>query len=205
MAGAQNEESLKHEMELPERLSATMLFLFEAVFRPHQIGAILPSGRPLARAMARWLPGDPDAFALELGPGTGSVTEALLQQGLREDRLIAIEKSPKMADLLRNRFPRAKIITGDAFQLDKLLRRHVDRGVKIGTVFCSLPLRNFRAAMADNLAIKIRSLLPDGGRLIQYTYRIASTPPRASHHFERIASKVVWINVPPARVSVFEK
>ena len=205
MAGAQNDDSLKQEMPLPARLSATTLFLFEAVFRPHQIGAILPSGRALSRAMARWLPTDPDAYVVELGPGTGSVTEALVRQGLREDRLIAIEKSPKMADLLRNMFPKAKIITGDAFQLDKLLQRHAPHAEKFGAVVCSLPLRNFRAAVADNLAKKIRVMLPPGGRLIQYTYRIASTPPRASHHFERVASKIVWFNVPPARVSVFQK
>jgi phosphatidylethanolamine/phosphatidyl-N-methylethanolamine N-methyltransferase len=205
MAGAQNEEGLKPEMQLLARLNATTLFCLEAIFRPHQIGAVLPSGRPLARAMARWLPPDPDAYALELGPGTGSVTEALFEHGLREDRLIAIEKSEKMADLLRHRFPKAKIITGDAFQLDQTLRRHARQADKIGAVFCSLPLRNFRAAVADELAKKIRHLLPSGGRLIQYTYRIASTPPRASHHFQRVASDVVWFNIPPARVSVYQK
>ena len=205
MAGAQNDEGVKPEIQLLARLSATTLFCFEAIFRPHQIGAILPSGRPLARGMARWLPQDPDAYVLELGPGTGSVTEALFEQGLREDRLIAIEKSEKMADLLRNRFPKAKIIAGDAFQLDQMLHRHARHADKIGAVFCSLPLRNFRAAVADELAKKIRLLLPSGGRLIQYTYRIASTPPRASHHFERVASDVVWFNVPPARVSVYQK
>ncbi len=205
MAGAQNDEGVKPEIQLLARLSATTLFCFEAIFRPHQIGAILPSGRPLARGMARWLPQDPDAYVLELGPGTGSVTEALFEQGLREDRLIAIEKSEKMADLLRNRFPKAKIIAGDAFQLDQMLHRHARHVDKVAAVFCSLPLRNFRAAVADELAKKIRLLLPPGGRLVQYTYRIASTPPRASHHFERVASDVVWCNVPPARVSVYQK
>ena len=75
----------------------------------------------------------------ELGPGTGSVTEALLNRGLREDRLIAIEKSPKMADLLRARFPRARIITGDAFQLDTAFQTARAQVASVGTVFCSLP------------------------------------------------------------------
>ena len=95
--------------------------------------------------MARWLPKDSDGCALELGPGTGSVTEALLERGLPEHRLIAIEQSPKMAELLRSRFPRAKIITGDAFQLDKLLKRHARHVDKISMVFSSLPLLNFEA------------------------------------------------------------
>ena len=80
--------------------------------------------------------------------------------------------------------------------------RHVD---SIGTVFCSLPLRNFKARVADDLARKIRSLLPPGGRLVQYTYRIASSPPKAAAHFRPVLSKIVWLNVPPARVSVYQK
>src|ERR1700745_3893869 len=97
-------------MQLLARLNATTLFLQELVNCPRQVGAILPSSRNLAHAMARWLPAYSDAYALELGPGTGSFSEALLERGLREDRLIAIEQSPKMADLLRKRFPRANII-----------------------------------------------------------------------------------------------
>jgi phosphatidylethanolamine/phosphatidyl-N-methylethanolamine N-methyltransferase len=196
---------VKTRTPLAARFSATCLFVVEAVFRPHQIGAILPSSQKLSAAMARWLPRDGDSYALELGPGTGSVTEALINRGLREDRLIAIEKSPKMADLLRARFPRAIIITGDAFQLDVLLKQHAPQVNGVGTVFCSLPLRNFRARVADDLAKKVRSLLLPGGRLIQYTYRIASGPPKAAEHFRPILSNVVWLNVPPARVSVYQK
>jgi phosphatidylethanolamine/phosphatidyl-N-methylethanolamine N-methyltransferase len=196
---------LKTKMPLAARLSATGLFVVEAVFRPHQIGALLPSSQHLSNAMARWLPLDTDAYALELGPGTGSVTEALLLRGLRQDRLIAIEKSPKMADLLRARYPRARIITGDAFQVDTLLKTHVPEAHNISTVFCSLPLRNFRAYVADDLARKLRALLPAGGRLVQYTYRIASGPPKAAAHFRPVVSRVVWLNFPPARVSVYQK
>ncbi len=95
-----------------------------------------------------------------------------------------------MADLLRARFPRAIIITGDAFELDETLHHHARHVNRIGAVFSSLPLRNFRAAVADNLAKKIRAVLPAGGRLVQYTYRIAgnrrpkaaaSFPPRRLH------------------------
>jgi phospholipid N-methyltransferase len=131
------EEKIK--TPLAARFSATCLFVVEAVFRPHQIGAVLPSSQKLSAAMARWLPRDGDAYALELGPGTGSVTEALINRGLREDRLIAIEKSPKMAELLRARFPRAIIITGDAFQLDQLLKQHAPHVDGIGPSAISGP------------------------------------------------------------------
>ena len=104
------------------RLSDTTLFLQEWLANPQRTGSVAPSSPQLAAAMARWLPSDPESYVLELGPGTGAVTEALLERGLREDRLVAIEKNPKLAHLLRKRFPRAHIITGDAWHLDDLLR-----------------------------------------------------------------------------------
>ncbi len=192
-------------MQLLARLNATGLFIQELVNCPRQVGAILPSSRKLATAMARWLPAGSDDHVLELGPGTGSVTEALLKRGLREDRLIAIEQSPKMADLLRSRFPRAKIITGDAFQLDKLLKRHARHVDKISTVISSLPLMNFAPQIADDLAKKIRALLPTEGKLVQYSYHIANKQPKAAAHFRFLASNLIWLNMPPARVSVYQK
>src|SRR5260370_7896829 len=88
---------LKHNnMQLIAKLNAATLFLQEWLNCPRQIGAIAPSSRNLATAMARWLPLDSDAHILELGPATGSVTEALFERGLREDRLIAIQTSPHL-------------------------------------------------------------------------------------------------------------
>ena len=81
-------------------LSDTTLFLQEWLANPRRTGSVVPSSRQLAAAMARWLPANPDSYVLELGPGTGIVTAALIQRGLREDKLIAIENNPKMASLL---------------------------------------------------------------------------------------------------------
>lgn len=186
------------------KLNAPALFLQELVNNPRQIGAVLPSSRNLAVAMARWLPHGSDDYALELGPGTGAVSQALIERGLREDRLIAIERSPKLADHLRFRFPRAKIITGDAFELDTLLKRNFPGACHISTVISSLPLMNFPPTIAHKLARKIRAVLPPGGKLVQYTYRIGRTP-KAAAHFDFVATNVVWLNFPPARVSVYQK
>jgi phosphatidylethanolamine/phosphatidyl-N-methylethanolamine N-methyltransferase len=191
--------------QIRAKLSATTLFLQELVSTPREVGAILPSSKQLATAMASWLPMDSDCWALELGPGTGVVTEALIARGLREDRLIAIEQSPKMADHLRETFPRARIITGDAFQLDKLLEQHAPQAGHIPAVFSSLPLLNFEPHIAEMLAKKIHALLPTGGKFVQYTYDLGKKQPKAAAHFRYLDSKVIWLNVPPARVSAYEK
>lgn len=191
--------------ELRANLSATSLFLQEVLFYPQQIGAVLPSSKRLAAVMANWLPADPDAFVLELGPGTGAVTQAMLARGLREDRLIAIEMSARLASLLRERFPRAQILTGDACHLDKLLRRHAREVESVGAVVSSLPLRIFSSDAAKCLAARIRAILQPEGKWVQYTYHLAGGRHEATARFDLLASRVVWLNLPPARVHVYQK
>ena len=186
-------------------LSDTGLFLQEWLVNPKRTGSVVPSSKRLATAMARWLPANPDSHVLELGPGTGIVTEALLQRGLREENLVAIENNPKLASLLRERFPRAHIITGDAWQLDDLLLNLPKPIKSVGAVISSLPLLNFTEEQAEALAQKIRAVLEPQGSWVQFTYRIHKLRPRGAASFQLHASKIVWLNLPPARVSVFRK
>ena len=184
-------------------LSDSTVFLREWLANPQRTGSVAPSSPQLAAAMARWIPSDPESFVLELGPGTGPVTEALIKRGLREEKLVAIEHNPKMAGLLREKFPRAQIIIGDAWQLDELLRERKIESV--GAVISSLPLLNFSEEQAEALAQKIRSVLEPDGNWVQFTYRIHKLRPRGASTFKLRASKIVWLNLPPARVSVFQK
>jgi phosphatidylethanolamine/phosphatidyl-N-methylethanolamine N-methyltransferase len=186
-------------------ISDSTLFLREWLANPQRTGAVAPSSPKLAAAMARWLPRDPESFVLELGPGTGAVTAALLKRGLREDRLIAIENNPALAKHLRKRFPRAHIITGDAWQLDELLRDCPQHVKSVGAVISSLPLLNFPQAEAEALAAKIRDVLEPRGRWVQYSYHIVKNRSRGAEDFRLVASKIVWWNLPPARVHVFQK
>ena len=186
-------------------LSDTTLFLQEWLANPKRTGSVVPSSKRLAAAMARWLPANPESYVLELGPGTGIVTEALLQHGLREEKLVAIEQNPKMASLLHERFPRANIIVGDAWHLDDLLRDRLQPIESVGAVISSLPLLNFSEEQAEALAQKIRDVLEPQGNWVQFTYRIHKRRPRGAASFRLHASKIVWLNLPPARVSVFQK
>jgi phosphatidylethanolamine/phosphatidyl-N-methylethanolamine N-methyltransferase len=194
---------------MAKKLMATLadsgLFLREWLANPQRMGSVAPSSPQLAAAMARWLPSDPESFVLELGPGTGAVTEALVKRGLREEKLIAIERNSNLARLLREKFPRAQIITGDAWHLDDLLRRRREPVESVGAVFSSLPLLNFKLEEAEALAQKIRAVLQPQGNWVQYSYRIHKRRSRGSSTFKLRASKIVWFNLPPARVSVFQK
>jgi len=186
-------------------LTDSSLFLREWLVNPQRTGAVAPSSPKLAAAMARWLPSDPESYVLELGPGTGAVTQALIERGLREDRLVAIENNPKMAQLLRRRFPSAHIITGDAWHLDVLLREHSEPIESVGAVISSLPLLNFTSAEAETLVEKIRAILQHGGKWVQYSYHLGNGHHKSATRFQRLASKIVWLNLPPARVNVYQK
>jgi phosphatidylethanolamine/phosphatidyl-N-methylethanolamine N-methyltransferase len=186
-------------------LADSGLFLREWFADPQRTGSVTPSSPKLAAAMARWLPSDPESYVLELGPGTGAVTQALIERGLREDRLVAIENNPKLARLLHRRFPRAHIITGDAWHLDVLLREQAEPIESVGAVISSLPLLNFPPAEADTLAEKIRAILEHGGKWVQYSYHLGNGHHKSATRFHRLASKIVWLNLPPARVSVYQK
>ena len=116
------------------------LFLREWLANPQRTGSVAPSSPQLGAAMARWLPRDPESYVLELGPGTGAVTDALLKQGLREDRLIAIEHNPTLAKRLQKKYPQAHIIAGDAWEMDTLLAGLPQPIPAVGAVMSSLPL-----------------------------------------------------------------
>lgn len=191
--------------KLIEALTDSTLFLQEWFANPQRTGSVAPSSPQLSAAMAQWLPANPDSFVLELGPGTGAVTDALIKRGLREDRLVAIERNPKMARLLREKFPRAQIINGDAWHLDHLLRSRREPIESVGAVISSLPLLNFPPEEAESLTQKIRSVLEPDGNWVQYSYHLGKKQVRGAASFTLRASKIVWLNFPPARVSVFRK
>jgi phosphatidylethanolamine/phosphatidyl-N-methylethanolamine N-methyltransferase len=186
-------------------LSHSTVFLREWVANPQRTGSVAPSSPKLGAAMARWLPRDPKSYVLELGPGTGAVTDELLKRGLHEDRLIAIEHNPSLAKLLRKRFPRAHIITGDAWEMDTLLADLPHPVSAVGAVISSLPLLNFPKEKAEELAAKIRGVLEPRGRWVQFSYQIVKDRTRGADDFRMVASSIVWLNFPPARVSVFQK
>jgi phosphatidylethanolamine/phosphatidyl-N-methylethanolamine N-methyltransferase len=186
-------------------LTNSTLFLQEWLANPQRTGSVAPSSPKLAAAMARWLPANPDSFVLELGPGTGAVTRALIQHGLREDRLVAIERNPKMARLLREKYPKAQIVSGDAWNLDDLLRGRREPIETVGAVISSLPLLNFPPEEAEVLTGKIRAVLEPAGHWVQYSYHLGKNQIRGASSFQLRASSIVWLNFPPARVSVFQK
>src|SRR5690606_27501302 len=88
---------------------APSLFLQELCATPGSIGAICPSSRYLASQMARQVPVDDSGLIIELGAGTGAITQALLDHGIAPERLLVVEYSGSFVQRLRTRFPQIKV------------------------------------------------------------------------------------------------
>ena len=102
---------------LDERLADEARFIRTWFENPVGTGAVSPSGRFLARAMARAVdPANPGPI-VELGPGTGPVTDALIARGVAPERLVLVEFDPDFCRLLRQRYPAATVVQGDAYDL----------------------------------------------------------------------------------------
>src|SRR5918998_1389996 len=124
-------------LEKTLRLDDEVRFIRSWLEKPLAIGAVSPSGRVLARTMARYVDPDVPGPVVELGPGTGPVTEALLDNGVPEERLMLLEFNPTFCQLLRQRFPRATVLQGDAYTM---LRRLGRGGQQAAAVVSGLPL-----------------------------------------------------------------
>ncbi len=143
-------------------------------------------------------------MVIELGPGSGPVTAALLKRGLPPDRLLAIEKSAPLAAMLRQRFPAIRVVEGDAGEMDRILfeqtgARHA------GAVISSLPFRSFPRALEQLITRKIHEVLKPGGCWVQFSYHTHKRWVNGSEPFDFHSTKFIFFNLPPARVLRYQK
>jgi len=179
------------------------VFFREIVSQPKVVGAIFPSSKRLAKGIAKQVPiPEGNELILELGPGTGAITEALLQRGIPIQQLIAIERSSAMTKHMRKRFPGLAIIQGDASHLDTLLKEQAQH-VKV--IVSSLPLRSLPKRSVKQISQQIEKLLMPQGIFIQFTYSIRKNYVHFSPQLKHIACKWVFTNLPPARIDVFKQ
>jgi len=185
------------------RLDDEVRFIRSWIERPLSIGAVTPSGKILARTMARYVDPDSDGPVVELGPGTGPVTEALVKAGVAPSRLVLVEFNPTFCRLLRSRYPEATLVQGDAYSLRRLLETLLLQPA--AAVVSGLPLVTKPIKMRLRLIRDAFDLMLPGAPFVQFTYSVASPLPRRLGGFSVEASERVWMNLPPARVWVYRK
>jgi phosphatidylethanolamine/phosphatidyl-N-methylethanolamine N-methyltransferase len=187
----------------PLRFDDEVRFIRSWLEKPLSTGAVTPSGRVLARAMARYVEPELPGPIVELGPGTGPVTEALVAHGVDPARLMLVEFNPTFCQLLRVRFPAATVVQADAYGLRRALStllRQPAAAMVSGLPMFTKPVRTRVRLLRDALAL----LLP-GAPFVQFTYAVVPPIPCVSAGVTAEASERIWMNLPPARVWVYRK
>lgn len=176
-------------------------FLRQWAGNPRSVGAISPSGPQLANAMAGYLDPEDTGPVVELGPGTGVVTQAILEHGIVPSNLTSIEYCSNFASLLRTRFPKINVVQGDAYDLAASLG---DQPPLAGIV-SSLPLLTRPYETRRALILDALGRLAPGAPFIQFSYGLAPPVREEAGLFSVSKSSWIWNNVPPARVWVYRR
>jgi phosphatidylethanolamine/phosphatidyl-N-methylethanolamine N-methyltransferase len=189
-------------------LADSARFIKQWIENPRLIGAVSPSGPALAKCMASFVDLSREGPIVELGPGTGPVTKALLARGVAPQRLVLVEYEHRFCAMLGERYPGVTIVQGDAYGLEKTLSGRID--AKVSTVVSSLPLLVRPERDRVELLHQAFKLMGDEGLFIQFTYGLAKSPMPLHAHgvsgaYTGKGSAPILLNIPPARVWRYRK
>jgi phosphatidylethanolamine/phosphatidyl-N-methylethanolamine N-methyltransferase len=189
-------------------LADSARFIRQWVENPRLIGAVSPSGPALAKAMASYVDLKKQGPIIELGPGTGPVTQALLARGIAPERLVLVEYEQGFCHLLAERYPGVQIVQGDAYNLKHTLQNKLS--AQPITVVSSLPLLVRPERDRVELLHQAFELMGPDGLFIQFTYGLTKSPmPMHAHSITGAyvgkGSAPILLNIPPARVWRYRK
>ncbi|WP_032901238.1 phospholipid N-methyltransferase PmtA [Mesorhizobium ciceri] len=168
-----------------------------------RIGALMPTSVHAARRMASVVNPASGMPVLELGAGTGVITRAILEKGIKPQQLVSIEYSKDFYDGLTRRFPGVDFRLGDAFALSEVLGERC--GDKFDCVVSALPLLSFpmeqRIALLEDLLARI----PVGRPVMQITYGPLSPVTKMPDRYIVSHYDFVIRNIPPAQLWTYRR
>lgn len=142
-------------------------FFHQWLRNPLRMSSITPSGRQLAGMMASAVP-DHAQGVIELGAGTGAITQALIERGIYPQHLLVVEMNAVLHDMLQRVFPAAHVVHGDARQLMQLMAQAGSFSKRpVGAVVSSLGLLAMPHAVQHDILAAAFAVLPLEGVFIQ--------------------------------------
>lgn len=185
--------------DLPATKSDVRMFFRAWTKNPLQVASIIPSGDALSELITSEI-SSATGPVIELGPGTGVFTRALLDRGVRERDLTLIEFGSDFAVMLQFRFPGARVLWMDAQRLGQL---ELHEGRSVGAVVSGLPLLSMPPKKVLAILMGGFRHMGENGKFYQFTYGMRCPIPR--HLLDRLGLKAVHIgwtphNMPPASV-----
>ncbi len=193
----------KQGLSISDRIEDEFRFFKTWAASPLKMGAVSPTSRALADLMVEHAAPDPAGWTLELGPGTGVVTEALLRAGIPPERIVIVEYDRDFSRLLRERFPGMHVIHGDALDLRATLGEFRDQ--KFSAVLSGVPLLTLPKAKRIPYLEDALDRLAPGGNVTQLSYSFAPPQEAIPGRFTVEKSKWVTANLPPGRVWIYRR
>jgi len=185
-----------------------LTFFRQWLKNPRSMASVAPSGRQLGGLMTAALPAIAQ-HVVELGAGTGAITDALVRHGIPQQQLLAVEMNPVLHAVLASRFPDLHLIHGDARDLPALVNRsEAFANDEIDAVVSSLGLLSMPTELQHDILAAAFNVLRDGGVFIQYTYGWARPLDENVQRQLGLSCRsagLAWRNLPPARVIVYKR
>lgn len=186
-----------------EKFDDELKFFRGWIDKPKAVGAIIPTSSVTARRMASVIDLKSGLPVLEIGPGTGVITKAILAKGVKPQNLYAVEYSHDFVEHLQRLYQGVNVIEGDGFDLDTTLGQHA--GLTFDCVVSGVPLLNFsverRVAYLENLLKRI----PHGRPVVQITYGPKSPIPPGQGDYSVERFDFILRNIPPARLWLYRR
>lgn len=188
---------------LRPRFNGRLVFLRGFLQHPREVASVVPSSRFLERRIVKAAGVKSATTVVELGPGVGGTTRAILRALGPDARLLSLEINPVFHALLRRiEDPRFVVHLGSAEDLRGALARY---GLPAPQAIISgIPFSTMSGDVANRVLDAVSDVLPQGGRFVAYQVR---------DHVHRLCRpylgparvEVELLNVPPLRVFVWEK
>lgn len=171
--------------------------------RPREVSSIIPSSRFLERRVTRAARLGEASLVVELGPGTGGTTRALLREMRPDAKLLAIEIHPHFVDVLQRwRDERLVVRQGTAADLGKILS---ELGLgRPDVVVSGIPFSTMARPVGRDILRAVHDALPPGGAFVAYQVR-DRVESLGREVFGRARVQRELLNVPPMRVYRWEK
>ncbi|QDZ02156.1 methyltransferase domain-containing protein [Nitratireductor mangrovi] len=188
---------------LSQRFDEEIRFFKGWIDKPRAVGSVVPTSSVTARRMASVIDTGSGLPVLELGAGTGVITKAILERGVKPEDLYSLEYAPEFVSHLKQRFPRVNVIEGDAFDLDTTLSHLPD--LVFDSVVSGVPLLNFPVPRRIAFVEHVLDRIPAGRPIVQITYGpMSPVPPRRGNYTVEHYDFVVR-NLPPAQLWLYRR
>ncbi|HET9368590.1 MAG TPA: methyltransferase domain-containing protein [Vicinamibacterales bacterium] len=188
------------------------LLVFSRFLRsPRTVGAVSASSRALANEIVHAVEFGSGIRIVELGPGTGALTVAIVERLTSHDRFLAVDIDPEFVKQIRQRWPSIECICASAEDLVQIVE---ERGLwPLDHIVSGLPFTSLPVQMTDRILESVAGSLRPGGTFTTFQYVYAHSMPSASAFRRKMSERMrqqpskrlVVRNVPPAWILTWKK